>query len=69
MQKCDAHAADLSIDGIHYRFDSLAECKNMPRLRGTRGVCFTDYQFTLERLEDLHKRELQRRRAEQRGKS
>ena len=67
MQKCDAHDADLSIDGVHYRFDTLAECKNMTRLRGTKGVHFSDYSFTLDRLEELHRQELARRRTEQRA--
>ncbi len=64
MHTCDKSDADLTIDDKHYRLDTLAECKTLARLRGAKGVCFSDFQVTLQRLEEAHKRELRRLRAE-----
>ena len=64
MQQCNEQSADVSIDGVHYRFDNLAECKRMGRLRGTAGVTFCDYIGTLIRLEYAHREALVRQRAQ-----
>jgi hypothetical protein len=67
MHTCDKSDADVTIDGRHYKLDSLGECKTLARLRGAKGVEFNDYPFTLTRLEGLHKQEFARRRAERMG--
>jgi hypothetical protein len=67
VHTCDKSQADLTLNGLHYRLDSLAELKTLAHLRGMKGVHFPDYPFTLERLKEAHKQELRRRRAEQRA--
>ena len=51
MHQCDELGADLTIDGVPYQLDSLSECKNISRLRGTKGVVFADYTNTHQRFE------------------
>jgi hypothetical protein len=67
MHQCSEHGADLIIDGVCYRLDTLPECKRMARLRGTRGIVFADYVYTHQRLEEQHKQGLARRRAEKKA--
>jgi hypothetical protein len=64
MHQCEEHESDLSVDGVHYRLESLAEIKHFSRLRESCGVKFKDRLSTWLRLDSQHKEALRLRKLE-----
>lgn len=50
MRKCTEAEADVIIDGVHWRLDSLAELKQIDRIIVQRGIRFVNVRRTRLRL-------------------
>ncbi len=57
MRRCRQDEADIAIDGVYWRLESLAEMRRLEHLRGRRGVRFFNFMRSESRLAGERKRD------------